>query len=99
MIPVNTEMVADLFDAEAIRGMRRRKPQEDQLRQRGCDETQLHEAIDAFAGLDPIGIKPEMLLGISEGSFYLLSLSVVFNDLGYLKRHVCCKDAEIPIRF
>ena len=66
MIPVNPEMLTDLFDANAIRGMPRPKLQEDQLRQRGCDETQLHEAIDAFARLDPIGIKSEMLLDISK---------------------------------
>ena len=98
MIPVNTEMVTDLFDANAIRGMPRRS-QKDQLRQRNCDETQLHEAIDAFARLDPIGIKSEMLLDISKRCFYLPPLSIVFNDLRDLQGHICCKDTEIPIRF
>jgi hypothetical protein len=26
-------------------------------------------------------------------------LSIIRNDLRYLKRQICCKDAEIPIRF
>lgn len=95
---MNTEMLADLFDAEAIRGIPRSDP-EDQLRQQSRNETQLHEPIDAFAGFDLIRINPEVLLDISKKRFDLPSLPVVFNDLRDLKRHVCCKDTEIPIRF
>ena len=96
---MNTEMLADLFDAEAIRNLTRRKPEKDQFRQRRCDETQLHKAIDTSAGLDPIGIKSEVLLDISKRCFDLPPLPIVFNDLGDLQGHICCKDTEIPIRF
>ena len=44
MIPVNPEMLADLFDANAIRGMPRPKLQKDQLRHG------LHISSDARAG-------------------------------------------------
>ena len=64
-----------------------------------ADETQFHEAIDAFAGLDLIRIEPEVLLDISKCGFDRFpSLTVVFNDLGYLEGDIRCKDAEIPIR-
>ena len=95
---MNTEMLTDLFDAEAIRSLPRREIA-DQLRQRRCDETQLHEPIDAFPGLDLIRIEPEMLLRISKRCFYLPSLPVVFNNLRDLQCHVCCEDTEISIRF
>ena len=84
---MKTEMVAHLFDTDAIRGMPR-PFQEEQLRQRSCNETQLHKPIDAFTRLDLIRIETEVLLRISKRCFYLPSLSVVFNDLRYLQRQV-----------
>ena len=70
-----------------------------QLRETCCDETQLHETIDAFPGSDLIGIEAKVLLGIPEDGFNLPAALIVFEDPGYLKRHIRCKDTEIPIRF
>ena len=95
---MDAEFLADLLNSDGCRFPRNRCC-EYQLRQTRSNETQLHEPIDASAGLNPIGIKPEMLLDISKGSFYLPPLPIVFKDFGYLERHVCCKDTEISIRF
>ena len=64
-----------------------------------CNETQLHKTIDAFPRSQAIGIESEVVFDISKGGFYLPSLPIIRYDLGYLKRQVCRKDTEIPIRF
>ena len=96
-IPMNTEMLTDLLNTYpfflGLRGC------EYQLREGRCDETQLHKAIDAFPRFQPVSIEAEVLFSISKGCFYLPPLSIVFDDLLDSKRQVCCKDAEIPIRF
>ena len=94
---MNAEMLTDFLNTYpfffGIRGC------EYQLRETRCDETQLNEPIDALARFQAISIKAEVLFDISKGSFYLPPLPIILYDLGYLKRQICCKDAEIPIRF
>ena len=94
---MNVEMTTDLLNTDPF--LRRLGCCEYQLRQTCCEETQLHEPIDTFPRFDAIGIEAEVLFGISKGRFDLPPLSVILDNLGYLKRQVRCKDAEIPIRF
>ena len=96
-IPMNAKMLADFLNT--YRFLRCVWCCEYQLRQTRCDETQLNKPIDAFPRFDAIGIEAEVLFGISKRRFYLPPLSVVFDDLRNLKRQICCKDAEVPIRF
>ena len=94
---MNAEMLTDLLNTYLF--LRCVACCEYQLRETSCDETELNAPIDALARFAAIGIKSEVLFGISKGSFDLPPLPIVFNDLGYLKRQICCKDAEIPIGF
>ena len=94
---MNTEMLTNLLNTYLF--LRRIALGEYQLRETCCNETQLDEPIDAFPRFQTIGIEAEVLFDIPKNCFYLPPLSIVFDDLRDLKRQVCCKDAEIPIRF
>ena len=81
---MNVEMFTDLLNTYLfLHGIARR---EYEFRETCCNKTQLDEPIDAFARFQAIGIKAEVLFRVPKGSFYLPSLPIVFNDLGYLKR-------------
>ena len=97
MIPMNTEELTDGLDG--YRFFRRGWQCEDEFRETRCSETQLHEAIDAFSRFHLIPAEPEVLLDVSKGGLDLPPVLIVFNDLWYLERQVCCKDEEIPIGF
>ena len=94
---MNTEILTDLLNTYPF--LRHVGCCEYQLCKTCCDETQLHKAIDTFPRFQAIGIESEVLFGVSKGGFYLPPLSIILDDLRDFKRQVCCKDAEIPIRF
>ena len=88
MGPMDTEMIADLLDAETLRPLHGREIEE-QLRQRRCDETQLHEPVDTFPGLDLGRIKTKVLFRIAKCGLDLPSVVIVLNDLGDPQGHIC----------
>ena len=94
---MNTEVLTDGLDG--YRFFRRVWQCEDGFRERRCDETQLHEAIDAFSRFYLISAEPKLLFEVSKSGFDLPPVLVVLNDLGYFAGQVGCKDAEIPIWF
>lgn len=94
---MNVEMFTDLLNTSLF--SQRIGPREYEFRETCGKKTELDEPINAFPRFQAIRVKSEVLFCVSKGGFYLPPLTIVFDDLRDLKRQVCCKDAEIPIRF